>query len=187
MVARKLLREEVSVPEAIVRVLEEVGIDMVFGIPGGYAMLIFDALHDHRSIETVAHLLRNAERPVVIAGSGVRIDDARTELVRLSDRLKASVATTVSGKGAFPEVHAMALGRLWNIWPAHGQHRRGRGRCPVGGGIEVGSLRYGPGKPGVHRPDPPEARSNRPRTPERGLKSGRRMADTTYGRKKLRT
>ena len=39
MTARKLLQEEVSVPEAIVRVLEEAGIDMVFGMPGGNAML----------------------------------------------------------------------------------------------------------------------------------------------------
>ena len=54
MTARKLFQEEVSVPEAIVRVLEEAGIDMVFGMPGGNAMLIFDALHDHRSkIRTV--------------------------------------------------------------------------------------------------------------------------------------
>jgi len=54
MTARKLFQEEVSVPEAIVRVLEEAGIDMVFGMPGGNTMLIFDALHDHRSkIRTV--------------------------------------------------------------------------------------------------------------------------------------
>jgi acetolactate synthase-1/2/3 large subunit len=44
-----LLKEEVSVPEAIVRVLEEAGIDMVFGMPGGNTLLLFDALYDHRS------------------------------------------------------------------------------------------------------------------------------------------
>jgi acetolactate synthase-1/2/3 large subunit len=50
----KMLHGEVSVPEAIVRVLEEAGIDMVFGMPGGDARLIFDALYDHRStIRTV--------------------------------------------------------------------------------------------------------------------------------------
>jgi acetolactate synthase-1/2/3 large subunit len=54
MTTEKLIQEEVSVPEAIVRVLEEAGIDMVFGMPGGNAMLIFDALYDHRStIRTV--------------------------------------------------------------------------------------------------------------------------------------
>jgi len=49
MATKKLLREEVSVPEAIVRVLEEAGIDMVFGMPGGNAMLIFDALYSHKA------------------------------------------------------------------------------------------------------------------------------------------
>ena len=54
MTAQKLLREEVSVPEAIIRVLEEAGVDMVFGMPGGNAMLIFDALYDHQAtIKTV--------------------------------------------------------------------------------------------------------------------------------------
>ena len=54
MTTERLLHEEISVPEAIVRVLEEAGIDMVFGMPGGNAMKIFDALYDHRStIRTV--------------------------------------------------------------------------------------------------------------------------------------
>ncbi|NQU04014.1 MAG: thiamine pyrophosphate-binding protein [Syntrophaceae bacterium] len=54
MVAENFLKEDVSVPEAIIRVLEEAGIDMVFGIPGGNAMHIFDALCDHTStIRTV--------------------------------------------------------------------------------------------------------------------------------------
>ncbi len=52
--ARDLLTEDVSVGEAIVRVLEEAGIDMVFGIPGGNTKYLFDALYDHRStIRTV--------------------------------------------------------------------------------------------------------------------------------------
>ncbi len=54
MPTKKLLQEEVSVPEAIVRVLEEAGIDMVFGMPGGNTLLIYDALYSHQStIRTV--------------------------------------------------------------------------------------------------------------------------------------
>jgi acetolactate synthase-1/2/3 large subunit len=50
----KLLQEEVSVPEAIIRVLQETGIDMVFGIAGGNTKYLFDALFDHRTtIRTV--------------------------------------------------------------------------------------------------------------------------------------
>jgi acetolactate synthase I/II/III large subunit len=50
----KLLQDEVSVPRAIARVLEETGIDLIFGIPGGRTGAIFDALYDYRdSIRTV--------------------------------------------------------------------------------------------------------------------------------------
>jgi acetolactate synthase-1/2/3 large subunit len=273
MTTKRLLQEEVSVPEAIVRVLEEAGVELVFGMPGGNAMLIFDALYDHQSsIRTVlvrheslagvmaevhgrltgrpgvaigqgAFMLSNAllgvleahagstplllltdvsdnapfshhapyqagtgeygtwnakesfagvtkqtmeireaaqavqntqlaikhamsgecgpiallyhsaalggrvgpntvpllystqsylpksapaadptsvrnagralleaTRPVIIAGSGVRFDGARAELKNLSETLNAPVATTASGKGAFPEDHQLALG-----------------------------------------------------------------------------
>jgi len=54
MTAKLLLQEEVTVSEAIIRVLEEAGIDIVFGLPGGNTGRIFNALYDHRSkIRTV--------------------------------------------------------------------------------------------------------------------------------------
>ena len=55
MTTKRLLKEEVSVAEAIVRVLEEAGIDLVFGLPGGnMRKYLFDALYDHQtSIRTV--------------------------------------------------------------------------------------------------------------------------------------
>lgn len=54
MTTERLLNETVSVPEAIVRVLEQAGIDMVFGMPGGRTLAIYDALYDHRdSVRTV--------------------------------------------------------------------------------------------------------------------------------------
>ena len=49
MPATKLLDESVPVPEAIVRVLEEAGIEFVFGMPGGRTGQIFNALYDHKS------------------------------------------------------------------------------------------------------------------------------------------
>ncbi|MDX9822214.1 MAG: thiamine pyrophosphate-binding protein [Syntrophales bacterium] len=45
---KKLLSREVPVPEALLMVLEEAGIDMIFGIPGGRSQAIFTALYDHR-------------------------------------------------------------------------------------------------------------------------------------------
>jgi acetolactate synthase-1/2/3 large subunit len=45
----KLFDKDVSVAEAIVQVLEETGIDMVFGIIGGNMGHIYNALYDHQS------------------------------------------------------------------------------------------------------------------------------------------
>ncbi len=43
------LRDEIRGAEGIVRVLEEAGIDMVFGIAGGNMGRLYDALYDHQS------------------------------------------------------------------------------------------------------------------------------------------
>ncbi|MGA3086182.1 MAG: thiamine pyrophosphate-binding protein [Thermodesulfobacteriota bacterium] len=62
----KLLQEEVSAPEAIMRVLEEMGIDMVFGIAGGNTGRFFHALYFHQStIRTV--LVRHESLASVMA------------------------------------------------------------------------------------------------------------------------
>jgi acetolactate synthase-1/2/3 large subunit len=45
--------QPVSVPDAVIGVLEEAGIDAVFGMPGGYTLKIFDALIDHPGVRTV--------------------------------------------------------------------------------------------------------------------------------------
>jgi acetolactate synthase I/II/III large subunit len=47
MPIQPLLDVNVSVPEAIARVLEDAGIEFVFGMPGGRTGSIFDALYDH--------------------------------------------------------------------------------------------------------------------------------------------
>ena len=45
--------DDIAVPQAIVRVLEEAGIRFLFGMPGGDTGRIFDALHDSTKIRTV--------------------------------------------------------------------------------------------------------------------------------------
>ncbi len=44
----KMLTEEVRAGEGIARVLEDAGIDMVFGIQGGNMGRVYDALYDHQ-------------------------------------------------------------------------------------------------------------------------------------------
>src|SRR5215470_9090476 len=45
--------DEIDVPHAIVRILEEAGIQFVFGMPGGDTGRIFDALYDSSTIRTI--------------------------------------------------------------------------------------------------------------------------------------
>ncbi|MFD5259052.1 thiamine pyrophosphate-binding protein [Streptomyces bobili] len=61
-------------------------------------------------IDSAAQLLRTAERPVVIAGNGVRLAQAEGGLAAFADALDVPVATTPAGKGTFPENHALAVG-----------------------------------------------------------------------------
>lgn len=56
----KLLQEETLAGEGIARVLEEAGIDMVFGIQGGNMGRLYDALYDHQ--DTVRSVLVRHEQ-----------------------------------------------------------------------------------------------------------------------------
>src|SRR5262252_7817642 len=56
---------EIAVPHALVRVLEEAGIEFVFGMPGGDTGRIFDALYDSSSVKTI--LVRHEQTGSVMA------------------------------------------------------------------------------------------------------------------------
>jgi acetolactate synthase-1/2/3 large subunit len=60
-------------------------------------------------LQRAAELLRAARRPLIYAGYGAK--DATEALVRLAESLGAPVATTIQGKGVFPESHPLFL---WN-------------------------------------------------------------------------
>ena len=78
-----LLPDEIDVPHAVVRVLEEAGIDFVFGMPGGDTGRIFDALYDSTRVRTI--LVRHEQvgsimaemygrltgKPGVVMGQGI--------------------------------------------------------------------------------------------------------------------
>jgi acetolactate synthase-1/2/3 large subunit len=55
-------------------------------------------------------LLRGAERPVIVAGGGVRASGAGLDLVRLAERLGVPVATSLNGKDTIPGHHPLAVG-----------------------------------------------------------------------------
>jgi acetolactate synthase-1/2/3 large subunit len=65
---------------------------------------------DATSVESAARLLAGAQRPVILAGNGVNLGRARVQLRVLAETYGIPVATTSSGKGAFPENHSLSVG-----------------------------------------------------------------------------
>ena len=59
-------------------------------------------------VQRAAALLRDAQRPVIVAGGGVLLADASEAVVALAERLGAPVVTTWNGKGSIDETHELA-------------------------------------------------------------------------------
>lgn len=65
-----------------------------------------------RQVERAVAILRNAKRPVVLAGHGAARADATKALVRFSDEFGIQVANTFHGKGVMPDDHRNSIGTL---------------------------------------------------------------------------
>lgn len=80
-------KERISGSEAVVRIMIEEGVDLVFGYPGGAIMPIYDALYDHQ--DKVEHVLARHEQGATHAAQGY---------ARVSGKVGVCLAT--SGPGA---------------------------------------------------------------------------------------
>lgn len=63
-----------------------------------------------QAIAQAARQLCNARCPVLFVGHGVNLAGAWQPLRQIAETLKIPVATTLKGKGAFPELHELSLG-----------------------------------------------------------------------------
>lgn len=57
-------------------------------------------------------VLRDAERPILLAGHGAAREGASDALIRFAEHTGMPVATTFHGKGVFPDDHPLALGTV---------------------------------------------------------------------------
>ena len=142
-VAKRVWR--VEAPEQLPRLLQRAFNQMLTGRPGPVVMALpmdvqtrdIDSnvmpaeqfrtaakpAGDPAFIEKAARLMKEAKRPVILAGGGMLRSRAYDDLVRLAETWGAAVITTMAGKSAFPENH-----------PLYGFHTGSKGTIP---GLEL--------------------------------------------------
>lgn len=82
----------------------------VKGSPRAGGFPAWRAQPDPADVAAVARVLGSAARPIIVAGGGVAIARAWAALRTLAEQLQISVATTIAGKGVFPDDHPLAVG-----------------------------------------------------------------------------
>ena len=65
---------------------------------------------DAGSVRAALTLLQQAQKPVIVAGGGVRASGAARELVALAEKLQIPVATSLNAKDTIPGTHALSVG-----------------------------------------------------------------------------
>jgi acetolactate synthase-1/2/3 large subunit len=65
---------------------------------------------DPGETRAAARLVSSARRPVIIAGGGVRMSQARAALVRFGEKFAVPIAASLSGKDVIPAEHPLSVG-----------------------------------------------------------------------------
>ncbi|MBI3053616.1 MAG: thiamine pyrophosphate-binding protein [Betaproteobacteria bacterium] len=84
-------------------------------------------------VQEAVALLKAAQRPLVVVGSGIHNARAWDELLAFAEATGIPVATTSTGKGAFPEENALSVGCVGRAGTGHGN--AAARRCDVVVGI----------------------------------------------------
>lgn len=72
-----------------------------------------------RQIRRAAELIRQAKRPLILAGHGILVSGATEELVRFAERTQIPVGLTLLGISGFPASHPLCLGMVGMHGHAH--------------------------------------------------------------------
>jgi acetolactate synthase I/II/III large subunit len=98
----------IDIPKDVQQAREEVAFPNLIKVRG-YNPIV-DA--DLSQLENAVQAMMKAEKPIIMAGGGVILSGAFSELQALAELLMAPVVTTFKGKGSFPENHALAMGPI---------------------------------------------------------------------------
>src|SRR5690606_37036119 len=65
---------------------------------------------DSSTLSTVARLIEESSRPLILAGGGVHLSDAAEDLTAFARAFGIPVAHTLTGKGAIPCIDPLSAG-----------------------------------------------------------------------------
>lgn len=63
-------------------------------------------------VQKVAEMLKESEKPLILAGMGVNSEEGSRYLTELAEKTRIPVATTGNGRGAMDEEHELCVGRV---------------------------------------------------------------------------
>jgi acetolactate synthase I/II/III large subunit len=98
----------IDIPKDVQQAREEVSFPSLIKVRG-YNPIVDAGLSQ---LERAVQAMMKAEKPIIMAGGGVILSGAFSELQALAELLMAPVVTTFKGKGSFPENHALAMGPI---------------------------------------------------------------------------
>jgi acetolactate synthase-1/2/3 large subunit len=91
------------------------------------------------AIEKAAELVRNSDRPILLAGGGVHLSRAYDELLKFAEDFSVPVAQTLSGKGAIPCTHPLSVG-LFGRWSRIANDLIETSDCIMSVGCKMGEI-----------------------------------------------
>lgn len=98
----------IDIPKDVQQAREDIQFPDLIKVRGYNPIIDADLSQLERAVETMIR----AERPIIMAGGGVILSGAFSELQAMAELLMAPVVTTFKGKGSFPENHPLAMGPI---------------------------------------------------------------------------
>ncbi len=91
------------------------------------------------AVARAAECLRDARRPIILAGGGVHLSGAYCELQSFAEAFGIPVAQTLSGKGAIPCIHPLSVG-LFGRWSRIANDLIESADCILSVGCKMGEI-----------------------------------------------
>jgi acetolactate synthase I/II/III large subunit len=98
----------IDIPKDVQQAREDISFPDFIKVRGYSPIVDADLSQLERAVQTMI----KAERPIIMAGGGVILSGAFSELQAMAEVLMAPVVTTFKGKGSFPENHPLAMGPI---------------------------------------------------------------------------